>query len=87
MAQVAVNKDGTEVIGESLHKAYYKNISLLSVEGDYGIKNQDIFDRYVSIICNIDGCREDISVELPKGTIFKLIGRELTFEDGAVELQ
>lgn len=62
MAQVAVNKDGTEVIGLELvrHLGF------------------DWFPPY-------DGTLKHV-IYLPKGSIKKLIGRDLTWEDEPVTL-
>lgn len=76
MAQVGVNKDGTEVIGESLSRG-----------------NEDFSGVYESnkiegkIWFSPDWDMQNIAIPLPKGTIKKLIGRELTWEDEAVTIE
>lgn len=83
MAQVAVNKDGSEVIGFRLFRATYFE------EEDYNsIKLSDKTSG--CFWCNPYNDSEwgliDTSVPLPKGTIKKLIGRELSWEDEPVEI-
>ena len=82
MAQLAVNKDGTEVIGESLCRGYINRH--VFVAHDYGVDNNKL-DVWLSIYNDPDEGYTDISIQLPKGTIKKLIGRELTWNDKPVE--
>ena len=87
MALVAVNKNGTEVIGETLVRAYYEGrYHSLIVEGDYFNMDNSRYTDYVSPWQNENGGWDDVSVELPQGTIFKILGRQLTFDDGPVEI-
>lgn len=84
MAWLAVNKDGSEVIGNSLLRA--KCVE----EGDYN--SVEMADKTTGHFwCDPFSDSEwgvmDSSVILPKGTIKKLIGHELTWEDNPVELK
>lgn len=73
MTQVAVNKDGTEVIGVQLERFGYNDNGSLIRMGKQGFcwKDMRIVER---------------SYYLPKGSIKKLIGRDLTWEDEPVTL-
>lgn len=73
MAYVAVDKDGTEVIAFRKPKR---------VNGKY-------WEHKIPIGWSYDGTRieYDIVYELPKGSIKKLIGRALTWDDEPVELK
>lgn len=73
MAQVAVNKDGSEVIGIRLERFGYNDNGSLIRMGTQGFcwKDMEIVER---------------SYYLPKGSIKKLIGRDLTWEDEPVTL-
>lgn len=85
MAEVAVNKDGTEVIGDNLVRCKLDKHHWLIPSGIYKLdKTQTHF--WGSIYDNPDEGFEDIALELPKGSIQKLIGRELTWDDEPVEL-
>lgn len=85
MAEVAVNKDGTEVIGDNLVRCTRDKHHWLEPSGMYNLdKNQTYF--WASVYDNPDEGMEDISLELPKGSIQKLIGRELTWDDEPVTL-
>lgn len=86
MAVVAVNKDGCEVIADNLVRGYYTSKNSLILEGDYFNMNDSNYTHWIAPYYNPDEGVEDISVELPKGSIKKLIGRELTWEDEPVEL-
>lgn len=87
MAQVAVNRDGTEIIGENLVRAYYEGrYKSLVVEGDYFNMDDSRYTDYVTPWQNECGGWDNISIELPNGTIEKIIGRTLTFEDGPIEI-
>lgn len=87
MAYLAVNKDGTEVIGNYLIKAYYTKSGSLVCKGDYYRMNEDNYTLYVDPYENPDEGTQDVSVALPKGSIKKLIGRELNWNDEPVELE
>lgn len=76
MAQLAVYKDGKEVIADNL-----------VLEGDYFNMDDSKYTHWIAPYYNPDEGCEDISIELPKGTIRKLIGRELTFEESPVEIK
>lgn len=81
MAQVGVNKDGTEVISEFLVRAVEEESGLLK-ESDKA--NGEFW------ICPLDDPNWGLintALPLPKGTIKKLIGRELTWEDEAVTIE
>lgn len=80
MAQVGVNKDGTEVIGKYLSRG---NEDFGSVYETNKIEGKIWF----SIYNDPDWGMQNIAIPLPKGTIKKLIGRELTWEDEAVTLE
>lgn len=87
MAQVAVNKNGTEIIGDYLVRGYYNKYGSLVIEGDYFNMDESRYTEYVYPYQNSDtGGWEDIAIELPQGTIEKIIGRRLTFEDGRIEI-
>lgn len=86
MAWLAVNKDGSEVIGNSLIKAYYTNKNSLVLKGDYYNMDETKYTDYVDPYYNPDEGVEDVSIKLPAGTIEKLIGRKLTWEDEPVEI-
>ena len=84
MAFVAVNKNGSEVIGVDLFRA------ICSEEGDYNlIESSDKTNGY--FWCDAFNDSElgilNVSIFLPRGTIKKLIGRELTWKDEPVELK
>lgn len=93
MAIVAVNKDGTEVIANRLERCmgegwrifpsslYRIPMEKCDVWGDY-----DLWGNCVDDDGNAVGW-VNISVILSKGTIKKLIGRDLTWEDEPVELE
>lgn len=86
MAWLAVNKDGSEVIGNSLIKAYYTNKNSLVLKGDYFNMDENKYTHYVDPYYNPDEGVEDVSIVLPTGTIEKLIGRKLTWQDEPVEI-
>lgn len=85
MAVVAVNKDGTEVIGESLVRCKYDKHYWIVPSGYYNL-NKEQTSFWACIYDNPDEGFEDIAIELPNGSIKKLIGRELTWDDEPVEL-
>lgn len=72
MAWLAVNKNGTEII--SPIKPEREKISW-DCSADICEGNED------------EPIMVDFDVELPKGTIMKLIGRNLTWEDAPVDLK
>ena len=86
MALVAVNKNGTEVIADNLVRGYYTSKGSLVLEGDYFNMNDSQYTHWIAPYYNPDEGVEDISVELPKGTIERLIGRVLTWDNEPVEL-
>lgn len=86
MALLAVNKDGTEVIAGNLVRGYYTPNGSLVLEGDYFNMDNSKYTNWISPYYNPDEGVEDISVELPNGTIEKLIGRALTWDDGPIKL-
>lgn len=90
MALVAVNKDGTEVIGDNLVQGYYTPKGSLILDGDYfassPMMNREKFTHWICPYYNPDEGCEDVAIYLPKGSIEKLIGRKLVFEDGPVEI-
>jgi hypothetical protein len=73
MGWLAVDKDGTESI--FITKPIRNNTLYVDLE----------HTKYAEI-WNTDDY-EDIGIELPKGSIEKLIGRKLTWEDEPVELK
>lgn len=87
MAQVAVCKNGKEVIADYLTRGYYTSGNSIVLEGDYFNMDDSKYTHWISPYYNPDEGFEDISVKLPKGTIRKLIGRELTFEESPVEIK
>lgn len=84
MAQVAVNKDGTEVIADQLVRCVGMNWRVYPADGYcISIEQCDIWgDPYIA---DEEG-NLDVSIRLPKGSIKKLIGRDLTWEDEPVTL-
>ena len=90
MACVAVNKNGKEVIADHLVRGYYTKKRSLILKGDYfssdPLMKEEKFTTWIAPYYNPDEGVEDISVELPNGTIEKLIGRKMTWEDDPVEL-
>ncbi len=80
MSWVAVNQNGQEVILPNIpHRFEFK----MSGVGD-------IWEDEYALCCDEcqDGmCYYNASVDLPKGSIKKLIGRDLTWEDEPVELR
>lgn len=85
MAQVAVNKDGTEVIGNDLVRCMYDKIFWLRPASLYNLRKNDT-SFWGEIYNNPDEGLQDVSIKLPKGSIRKLIGRDLSWEDEPVEL-
>lgn len=86
MALVAVNKNGTEVIADNLVRGYYTSKGSLVLEGDYFNMDNSKYTNWIAPYYNPDEGVEDISVEIPKGTIEKLTSRKLTWDDKPVEL-
>lgn len=86
MAELAVNKDGSEVIAEYLVRGYWNRNNSLILKGDYFSQDETLFTNWVFPVESVEGGWEDYAVEIPKGTIFKLIGKNLTFEDEPVRL-
>lgn len=86
MAQVAVNKDGTEVIGEDLTRCGYNSRGVIIMDYGYREPPSHLLTDWAYLYNDPDEGLQDIAVELPKGSIKKLIGRDLTWEDDAVEL-
>lgn len=80
MAFVAVNKNGSEVIGVDLFRAKEEYDLIESSDKTNGYFWCDAFNDSELGILNV-------SIFLPRGTIKKLIGRELTWEDEPVELK
>lgn len=79
MAQVAVSKDGTELIGKFLIRG-------LEDAEDCVVLPKEQSDTWINPYLDSVYGQENIAIELPKGTIKKLIGRDLTWEDEPVEL-
>ena len=77
MAYVAVNKDGGEVIGETLIR--------VDSFWEYPVEALVHIDPY-DYSAGTEWGYVDGSTILPKGTIKKLIGRELTWDDEPVWL-
>ena len=88
MAWLAVDKDGTEKIFNVKPSKGNTQKDKNHVWGTY------VGENYEKWYLKHDGRNEDIgdayyqghSIELPKGTINKLIGRNLTWEDEPVKL-
>lgn len=80
MAFVAVNKNGSEVIGVDLFRAKEEYDLIELSDKTNGYFWCDAFNDSELGILNV-------SIFLPRGTIKKLIGRELTWEDEPVELK
>lgn len=73
MAYLAVNKDGSEII--SRH------------EPERSIYDNEWVDLYEFVNCGGNPDEVEMQIELPKGTIKQLIGKELSWGDKPVELQ
>ena len=71
MAWLAVNKDGTEWITPG------KPVR------DWG----DYWEFFEEVYVEGEFGSMSIKIELPKGSIYKLLGKELTWDDEPVELQ
>lgn len=73
MGYLAVNKDGSEIISRHLPE------------------RSDLSNEWVDLYeyTNCGGNQNDIEIqiELPQGTIKKLIGKELTWNDEPIKLQ
>lgn len=85
MAQLGVNKNGTEVIGEELCRCGFTCRGRIILPGDRGANEND-FVAWCDVYDNLDEGIENHAIVLPRGSIKKLIGRELTWEDEAVEI-
>lgn len=85
MAYVAVNKDGSEVIGDSLIRCCYNKRGTLITSGDYGCNGIE-WTEWCDCYYNPDEGPENHAIQLPKGSIKKLIGKELTWNDEPIEL-
>lgn len=86
MAKVAVNKNGTEVIAEELTRCGYDSRERILINDGYYTPPFNLYTKWACLYDDPDEGFQDISIELPKGSIKKLIGRDLTWEDDAVEL-
>lgn len=81
MAWLAVNKDGTEIISDyTLHRnGHGKTQSDLSqMARVLAIETLSFWDTFEYGPNNV---KFDLAVRIPKGTIKKLIGRDLVWED------
>lgn len=87
MAYLAVNKDGSEMIAEHLVRGYWNRNNSLILLGDYFKQDERLFTNWVFPVESVEGGWEDYAVKLPKGTIKKLTGIEMTWEDNPVELK
>ena len=91
MALVAVCKNGREVIGDNLVRGYYTNKNSLILDGDYFnnsySSNKDKYTDWVYPYYNPDEGVEDVAVVLPNGTIEKIIGHKMSWEDEPIELK
>lgn len=84
MAQVAVNKQGDEIIGHNLVRC---RITKLQIDpADEFNLSKDQCGFWCSLYDDSDGFYVDISIKLPHGSIKKLIGRALTWDDEPVEI-
>nr|DAF67739.1 MAG TPA: hypothetical protein [Caudoviricetes sp.] len=86
MAVVAVNKDGTEVIGDSLVRCRFDKHDWLDPITDHNRLTKEDMSFWVDLYDDSDGYYVNTSVELPKGSIKKLTGKELTWNDEPIEL-
>lgn len=99
MAWLAVDKDGTEIISNYILKRnidianlnFIERICSINEEREYknGIQKWIPFisaTEYHEIAGN-GGIKMDKPIAIPNGTIKKLIGRSLTWEDEPVELK
>lgn len=86
MAVVAVNKNGTEVIGDNLVRCRLNDHRWLEPCTEYRYLNKENTDFWACIYDNPDEGFEDIAIELPKGSILKLTGKELSWNDEPIEL-
>lgn len=77
MSWVAVDKNGDENI--------YRNKPIKYDYHQYSGQWNDLYYPCYDITIDKD-CEVDSKISLPKGSIKKLIGKELTFEDEPVEL-
>ena len=87
MAWVAVDKDGTEKIFSSvpLRRSWVQSVGFGIVRRAY-TKNQ--FNKWAAHwSSNPNDPLPEGCIVLPKGSIKKLIGRELTWKDEAVEFK
>ena len=73
MLQVAVNKNGSEIIGINLRRFKFANDACTIISMD-DINTTDQWDGGRKLV-------------LPEGSIEKLIGRKLTWEDEPVKLK
>lgn len=85
MAEVAVNKNGTEVIGYDLIRSYKDENFRLCVQNGYMVDNTKL-DSWAYVYDDPDEGCIDITIELPKGSIFKLTGKVLTWKDMPISL-
>ena len=81
MAQVAVNKDGSEVIGNYLFRACDKGTYILESP------SKDSSEFWAAMYNDPDWGMQNVAVTLPKGSIKKLTGKELKWEDEPIELK
>lgn len=93
MSWVAIDKYGKErlfsikpdMINDECWIAEY--VALEEGTGDQIYLNKAYVDAEVTEHTKLDITKCHVGIDLPKGSIKKLIGRELAFEDGAVELK
>lgn len=85
MAYVAVDKDGTEKISDNCLKRFNKWIVWFGVMPKITPKNTR--NKWVDTWLSYPPYLEFQGVKLPKGSIAKLIGRTLTWDDEPVELK
>lgn len=88
MAYLAVNKNGSERIfdSECTHREpERKGSCIIEDRYDWGI-NHGYTQPYYWCIKDYEYNNEDTGIPLPKGTIEKIIGKKLTWEDNFVKI-
>lgn len=86
MAFLAVNKNGTEIIAEN--EPYRVDKKGNSMNNYFGHKKRPFSDmcEWIDTYDDSDEGPQEVQIEVPKGTIKKLIGKDLKWEDNPVNL-